>query len=134
MLALLAQGHSLAGDEEIALGALAAEQFVLFPRELAPRLYDSSGSAGARGSNRGSAASLFTRAGKVGVLADVPVVALVPESVARGLPPGLVSVRISEPGEPLDTVLLWHGDAVPPAAAAFREIARSAFARPLASG
>lgn len=41
VVALLTRGHSLAGEEEIALDALAAEQFVLFPRELAPRLYDS---------------------------------------------------------------------------------------------
>jgi hypothetical protein len=70
----------------------------------------------------------------VGVLADVPVVALVPESVARALPPGLVSIRISGPAEQLDMALLWHGDALPAPAAAFREIARTAFARPLAHG
>jgi DNA-binding transcriptional LysR family regulator len=135
VLALLTQGHSLAGEEEIALGALAAEQFVLFPRELAPRLYDSLvGLCRRAGFEPRVRSESFHTSWEVGVLADVPVVALVPESVARGLPPGLVSVRISEPGETLDTVLLWHGDAMPPAAAAFRGIARTAFARPLAQG
>jgi hypothetical protein len=36
--------------------------------------------------------------------------------------------------ERLDTALLWHGDAMPARAAAFREVARSAFASPLAHG
>jgi DNA-binding transcriptional LysR family regulator len=135
VVALLTQGHSLAGNEEIALHELAAEQFVLFPRELAPRLYDALvGLCRRAGFEPRIRSESFHTSWEVGVLADVPVVALVPESVTRQLPAGLVSARISEPAEQLDTVLLWHGDAMPAPAAAFREVARTAFARPLAHG
>jgi hypothetical protein len=68
------------------------------------------------------------------VLADVPVVAVAPESVARRLPAGLVSARITEPAEQLDTALVWRGDTMPAAAEAFRAIARTAFTRPVAHG
>ena len=40
VVALLGAQHALAGEGTIPLGALAEEAFVLFPRELAPRLYD----------------------------------------------------------------------------------------------
>jgi DNA-binding transcriptional LysR family regulator len=135
VVALLTQGHSLAGEDEIALDALAAEQFVLFPRELAPRLYDSLvGLCRRAGFEPRIRSESFHTSWEVGVLADVPVVALVPESVARQLPAGLVSVRISEPVERIDTALLWRGDALPAPALAFREIARTAFAQTLVRG
>jgi DNA-binding transcriptional LysR family regulator len=40
LLAALPEGHALARQDTVALGALAGERFVLFPRPLAPDLYD----------------------------------------------------------------------------------------------
>jgi DNA-binding transcriptional LysR family regulator len=40
LVALLPEAHPLAGVREIALSALADEDFIVFPREIAPRLHD----------------------------------------------------------------------------------------------
>jgi DNA-binding transcriptional LysR family regulator len=37
---MLAEAHPLAGAESTPVDALAAEQFLMFPRDLAPRLHD----------------------------------------------------------------------------------------------
>src|SRR2546425_337629 len=40
VVALLPDRHPLSGEDAISLSALAGEEFVLFPREIAPRLHD----------------------------------------------------------------------------------------------
>jgi DNA-binding transcriptional LysR family regulator len=129
LVALVTDTHSLASEREVALDALANEPFVLFPREFAPRLYDALvGLCRRAGFEPRIRSESFHTSWELGVLADVPVVALVPESVTRELPPGLVSLAISEPTAEVDTAILWRGDETSAAAAAFREVARTVFA------
>ncbi len=128
LVALLPEAHPLAREQAIPLSALADEELVVFPREIAPRLHD-------------AFLAIYRRAGfeprvrnesfhtgwDLGVLADIPAVAVAPQTVAAGLPDGIVAVAISEPTDSLETCLVWRSDEASPAVAAFVAVARSAF-------
>jgi DNA-binding transcriptional LysR family regulator len=129
VVALLSESHPLAQEQGIALAALAAEDFVLFPRELAPRLHDFlvglCRRAGFEPTNRGHS---FHSGWELQILADVDLVALAPASASRELPPGIAAVAISDPTDRLETALVWRSDDQSPVARAFRDVARAAFA------
>jgi DNA-binding transcriptional LysR family regulator len=126
LVALLPEQHRLAREQAIPLSALAAEQFVVFPREIAPRLHD-------------AFMAVFRRAGfeprvrtesfhsnwDLGVLGEISAVAIAPQTVAGGLPDGIVPVEISEPSDALETCVVWRGDDTSATVAAFVEVARS---------
>jgi DNA-binding transcriptional LysR family regulator len=125
VIALLAAGHPLAGEQAVALSSLAEEEFVLFPRELAPRLYDTLvGLCRRAGFEPTPRKESFHTDWELRVLADVPGVTLVPRSVARFLPRGVVAVPLSEPDERLETSLMWRPDDASPTVSAFLKIAR----------
>jgi LysR family transcriptional regulator, benzoate and cis,cis-muconate-responsive activator of ben and cat genes len=125
LVALLPEGHPLTSEEAIPLAALADEEFILFPREIAPRLHD-------------AFLAIYRRAGfeprvrnesfhtgwDLGVLAEIPAVAMAPQTVAGGLPDGIVAVALTEPTDSLETCLVWRGDDRSPAVAAFVDVAR----------
>ena len=127
-VALLPEAHPLTREDAIPLSALADEQFIVFPREIAPRLHD-------------AFMSIFRRAGfeprvrnesfhtgwDLGVLAEIPAVAMAPQTIAGGLPDGIVAVAISEPTDALETCLVWRADDDSATVAAFVAVARSAF-------
>ena len=52
---------------------------------------------------------------------------MAPQTVAGGLPDGIVAVAVSEPTDSLETCLVWRGDESSPAVAEFVKVARSAF-------
>jgi DNA-binding transcriptional LysR family regulator len=128
LVALLPEAHPLTREEAIPLSSLADDEFILFPREIAPRLHD-------------SFVSLYRRAGfeprvrnesfhtgwDLGVLAEIPAVALAPQTAADGLPDGIVAVALSEPTDSLETCVVWRSDDPSPVVGAFVEVARSAF-------
>jgi hypothetical protein len=121
-----AGAHPLAGEQAIPLSSLAGQDFVLFPREIAPRLH--------------VAVAVYRRAGfeplfrnesfhtgwDVGVLAEIPAVAIAPQTVAAGLPDGIVAVSLSEPTDSLESCLVARSDERSPAVASFVAAARSA--------
>ena len=112
----------------IPLSALADEDFILFPREIAPRLHDAFVSIYRRGGFEPRVRNESFHTGwDLGVLADIPAAALAPQTVAGGLPEGIVAVALSEPTDSLETCLVWRSDDSSPAVAAFGAIARSAF-------
>jgi DNA-binding transcriptional LysR family regulator len=133
LVALLPAAHPLAREEAIPLTALADEQFVVFPREIAPRLHD-------------AFMAIFRRAGfepqvrnesfhtgwDLGVLAEIPAVAMAPQTVAGALPAGIVPVALSEPTDALETCVVWRADDTSPAVAAFVAVAGSG--RPTLTG
>jgi DNA-binding transcriptional LysR family regulator len=126
VVALVAATHPLAHEPEVGLEALSGDGFVLFPRELAPRLYDIMvGMCRRAGFEPAIRHESFHTGWELGVLADVSVVALVPESVARELPDGVAALRLSDPAGRLDTVLVWRSDDTSAVGAAFREVART---------
>ena len=63
------------------------------------------------------------------VLADVPGVALAPQSVAHDLPAGVVALALSESRKLLETDVVWRTDDSAPTLAAFLEVARRVFDR-----
>jgi DNA-binding transcriptional LysR family regulator len=108
---------------------LAAEQFLMFPRDLAPRLHDFMVGLCRRGGFEPQIRSESFHTGwEIQILGDVPAVALVPASVESSLPDGIVAVRIDDPPDPLETALIWRTDDSSAAGAAFRDVARSIFA------
>src|SRR5919204_6401352 len=91
VVALVAATHPLAGQAELVLDDLANEGFLLFPRELAPRLYDVMVGLCRHAGFEPVVRDMSFHAGwELGLLADVHVVALVPQSVTSQLPPGVV--------------------------------------------
>jgi DNA-binding transcriptional LysR family regulator len=128
VVALLAASHPLAGEQAIHLDELADEEFVLFPRELAPRLYDTLvGLCRQAGFEPTIRRESFHTDWELDVLADVPVVATTPESVARALPAGVVAVPLGEPPARLETSLVFRTGNDSPTLAAFLEVGRRAF-------
>jgi DNA-binding transcriptional LysR family regulator len=128
LVALLPQSHPLAREQAIPLSTLADEEFIVFPRDIAPRLHD-------------AFMAIYRRAGfepllrnesfhtgwDLGVLAEIPAVAMAPQTVAAELPDGIVAVALSEPTDSLETCVVWRSDDTSPAVATFLESARSAF-------
>ncbi len=101
----------------------------MFPRDLAPRLYDFMlGLCRRAGFEPQIRSESFHTAGEIQILGEVPAAALVPASLDRSLPDGIVAVRIDDPPDPLETALIWRSDDSSAAVAAFRDVARSMFA------
>jgi DNA-binding transcriptional LysR family regulator len=129
VIALLSRSHPLAGADTIELRALAEERFLLFPRELAPRLYDFMAGlcrrAGFEPDVRGDS---FHSGWELQILADVDVVALAPASVARELPAGIAAPALSDPTDQLETAIVWRGEDPSAVNRSFRDAARAAFA------
>ena len=61
------------------------------------------------------------------MLAEIPAAAVAPQTVAGGLPDGIVAVALSEPTDSLETCLVWRADDPSPAVAAFVAVAGAAF-------
>jgi DNA-binding transcriptional LysR family regulator len=131
VVVLLGAQHALAGERSLPLDALAEEAFVLFPRELAPRLHDLFMSffrrAGFEPNVRGES---FHAGWDLGVLAELPVVSIVPESVGCDLPDGVTAVELTEPADQLETDLVWRTDESSATVAAFIDVARGVFDSP----
>jgi DNA-binding transcriptional LysR family regulator len=128
MVALLPVAHRLAGEEEIPLSALSDEEFVVFPREIAPRLHDAFMAIYRRaGFEPRVRNESFHTGWDLGVLAELPAAAMAPQTVAGGLPDGIVAVALSEPTDSLETCLVWRADDASPVVTAFVEVARAAF-------
>jgi DNA-binding transcriptional LysR family regulator len=126
VVALLAESHPAARQHSTDLSAMADDGFLMFPRELAPRLYDFMVGLCRRADFEPNIRSESFHTGwELQILADVLVVALAPASVTRNLPPGIAAVRVEDPPEQLETALIWHTTATSSAAAAFRQVAES---------
>jgi DNA-binding transcriptional LysR family regulator len=127
LVALLPEAHPLAREETIPLAALAGDEFIVFPREIAPRLHDAFMSIYRRaGFEPRVRNESFHTGWDLGVLADIPAVAVAPQTVAGGLPGGIVAVAVSEPTDALETCVVWRGDDSSPVVAAFVDIAQAA--------
>jgi DNA-binding transcriptional LysR family regulator len=128
VIALMAASNPLAGRDGIELAALAEEGFLLFPRQLGPRLYDFMvGLCRRAGFEPAARSESFHSGWELQILGDVEMVALAPASVALELPEGVRAVPVVDPPDPLETALVWRAGDDSPVAQAFREVARAAF-------
>jgi DNA-binding transcriptional LysR family regulator len=128
LVVLLPETHPLAGEEAIPLSSLADDEFVLFPRDIAPRLHDVFVAIYRRaGFEPRLRTESFHTGWDLGVLADIPAAAMAPQTVAGELPEGITAVALTEPTDSLETCLVWRTDERSPAVAAFVEVARAAF-------
>jgi DNA-binding transcriptional LysR family regulator len=128
VVALVPEDHGLAHEQEIAVGSLALEEFVLFPREFAPRLYEALVAICRRaGFEPAIRTESFHTSWELGVLGKFPGVALVPISVTRETPPGLVALQLKEPVERVETAIVWRKDDASAAGSSFREVAKTVF-------
>jgi DNA-binding transcriptional LysR family regulator len=136
VVVILAGKHSLADEQAISLRSLADDEFVLFPRELAPRLHDVMvGICRHAGFEPKIRSESFHTGWDLLLLADVPVVAIAPRSVAGELPEGVVAVPLSEPADALETRLLWRDEDPSPTVRAFLSAARTVYdTNPTATG
>jgi DNA-binding transcriptional LysR family regulator len=126
VVAVLSQRHPIAGKETVELAAL-ADEFLLFPRDVAPRLHDfyaslcrNAGFEPKQG--RDSPRTRWT----LGTW-DSSTAALLPASAARELPDGVVAVSIDVPEE-LETQLVWRASARNAVLSAFVDVAGGVFA------
>lgn len=128
VIALLAQSHPLAGRKEIELRALADEGFLMFPRELAPRLHEfMTGLCRRAGFEPVLRDESFHSGWELRILADVDVVALAPACTALDLPQGITAAVITDPPDPLETSIVWRTEDRSLANRAFRDAALEAF-------
>jgi DNA-binding transcriptional LysR family regulator len=128
VVAVVAASHPLAAEEALALDALADDSFMLFPRELAPRLHDVLIAICRRaGFEPRLSAESFHTGWDLNMLDD-SVVALAPESVASALPQGAAAVPLSAASETLETRLVWRDDDPSPLVEEFRSAARTVYA------
>jgi DNA-binding transcriptional LysR family regulator len=122
IVVLLSSVHPLAGQNSLDLVAL-ADEFRMFPRELAPRLHDFYlGLCHTAGFEpRGSNESVPTR-WTIGTW-EARSVTLLPESVSRDLPDGVVAIPLASPPGLLETQVVWRSDELSPTVAAFVRLA-----------
>jgi DNA-binding transcriptional LysR family regulator len=107
LVALLPAGHALASEPVLRLESLANEQFVLFPRQLAPRLHDAFMAIYRRAGFEPRLRSESFHAGwDIAILDQIGAAALVPASVSTSLPPGVAAVPLSDPAVELDTFIV----------------------------
>jgi DNA-binding transcriptional LysR family regulator len=129
VIALVAKTHPLAASHQIELRALADESFLLFPRELAPRLYDlMTGLCRRAGFEPLVRDESFHSGWELQILSDVDIVALAPASVALELPDGIAAAAVSDPPDRLETAIVWRKGDPSPTNRAFRDAARAVFA------
>jgi DNA-binding transcriptional LysR family regulator len=127
VVALLPVGHRLAGRSQVELHELADETFLMFPRELAPRLHDAMHElCRSSGFEPNVSRTAFHSAGDTGTIASAAAVAVAPESVRGGVP-GTTAVLLAGEDVHLDTYLVWQPETLSAAAERFREMASSSY-------
>jgi DNA-binding transcriptional LysR family regulator len=127
MVAVLPERHPLAGRAELDLGALREEPFLMFPRELAPRLYDAMLEVCRRGGFEPTIGRRsFHSVSDTGIIATAGGVTLAPRSVGGSIP-AAVCIPLSDPEAVLETYLVWLQHTRSPSLDRFRDVARSVF-------
>jgi DNA-binding transcriptional LysR family regulator len=128
VIALMGQSHPLAGARSIDLKDLANERFLLFPRELAPRLHDFMvGLCRRAGFEPVAGGESFHSGWELQILGDPGVVALAPASAALELPDRMAAAFVDDPPDQLETAIVSRKNDPSTANRAFREAAVAVF-------
>jgi DNA-binding transcriptional LysR family regulator len=126
VVAVLSIDHPLATERAIPLAALANE-YLLFPREAAPRLHDFYVNLCRRAGFEPRHGNESSRSRWTIGAWEASNAALLPESVSVDLPDGAAAVAISAPADQLESHLVWRADDHAPTLTAFLEVARAVF-------
>jgi DNA-binding transcriptional LysR family regulator len=127
VVALVSSSHRLASKREVGLDAFADDEFLLFPRELAPRLHDVMvGFCRAAGFEPAQRNESFHTRWTIGAW-EPHTVGLVPQSASRELPDGVVALAIAPPTL-LETQLLRRSGEGSATVGAFVDVATTVFA------
>jgi DNA-binding transcriptional LysR family regulator len=126
IVAVLSSSHPLANEEAIDLVELAGE-FLLFPRDFAPRLHDFYVNLCRKAGFEPKMGSESSRTRWTLGTWDASTTALLPRSVSSDLPDGTVAIPISEPADTLETEVVWLDENQSPTVAAFVEVAGDVF-------
>jgi DNA-binding transcriptional LysR family regulator len=118
IVAVLSATHPLAREDRLGLEAL-ADEFLLFPRELAPRLHDFYVGLCRQAGFEPKHSSESSRTRWTVGTWEASTAALLPESVAGDLPAGALAVPLAGLDAALDFQLAWRSDNGNPALAAF---------------
>jgi DNA-binding transcriptional LysR family regulator len=125
IVALLPRTHPRAGGVRIALGALAADPFVLPPRGAAPRLHDTFIELCRRsGFQPAARAGGWQSAWELDALPELGLVTLGPESLSRGAPDNVVALPIVDTDDRLETAIVTRAGETSPLVEAFAAAAR----------
>jgi DNA-binding transcriptional LysR family regulator len=128
VVALIGAMHPLARANDVELAAFRDEEFVMFPRELAPRLHDILvGACRSSGFEPTIRAESFHSGWELQTLADVPAVTLAPASVAGDLPSGVVARGLGASAPRLETMAVCRADDRSSVVRTLRDVATSAF-------
>jgi DNA-binding transcriptional LysR family regulator len=128
VVAVTAATNPVAAERTVSLRGLAGESFLLFPRELAPRLHDVLTETCRRaGFEPTLRTESFHTNWDLDLLADQALVALAPESVASSLPKGITVVPLRDATDEVETRLLWRGEDPSSIVDAFRSVAGTTF-------
>jgi DNA-binding transcriptional LysR family regulator len=127
IVALLSATHPLAHEDAVGLEAL-AEEFLMFPRDVAPRLHDFYVGLCRRAGFEPKLSSESARSRWTIGTWGPSTAALLPASVSSDLPDGVVAVPITGLSEALEFQLAWRTDNRNPALAAFIALAHGVFA------
>jgi DNA-binding transcriptional LysR family regulator len=128
VVAVVAATNPVAAERTVSLRALAGESFLLFPRELAPRLHDVLTETCRRaGFEPTLRTESFHTNWDLDLLADQALVALAPESVSSALPEGITVVPLGDATDQVETRLLWRGEDASSIVDAFRAVAGATF-------
>jgi DNA-binding transcriptional LysR family regulator len=127
VVALLSSSHRLASEPAVSLDAFADDEFLLFPRDLGPRLYDVMvGLCRTSGFEPAQRNESFHTRWTIGAW-EPHTVGLVPQSVSHELPDGVVALAITPPAL-LETQVVWRSGDASATVAAFGEVATAVFA------
>jgi DNA-binding transcriptional LysR family regulator len=127
IVAVLSERHRLAGEDTIELASL-ADEFLLFPRDVAPRLHDFYAGLCRRAGFEPKPGRDSPRTRWMLGTWDEATAALLPASAALDLPKGVVAARISAPPDELETQLVWRTEDHNAVLHAFVDVAAAVFA------
>jgi DNA-binding transcriptional LysR family regulator len=129
VVAVLAASHRLADREEIALDEL-SDEFLLFPRDLAPRLHDFYVNLCRDAGFEPKLGNASSRTRWTLGTWEASTTGLFPASVSAELPEGIVAVPLKPPSGTLQTELVWRAENEDPMLRTFIDVASAVFADP----
>jgi DNA-binding transcriptional LysR family regulator len=125
-VAVLPASHSLADYKKLAIGDLAGDNFILFPRTGSPGLYDTIiGLCSDAGFSPGIVQEASAWLSVVGLVEGGLGITIAPAMAARVCPQGVVAIPIADTARRTELLVAYRRDDTNPLVVHFRDIARS---------